>query len=350
MISRSRSLLAGALAPCYGRNRAWRIGRAALRAGDGRAGTRSRAPAPRGSGDRRSRSRLLPHGCAAPSQGTIRSIAVRGNQRLEPETIRAYANLAPGQTYTAETLDQALKDLYATQLFADVTITGAETGDLVITVRENPVINRIILEGNKRLKDDKILPEIKLAPRQIFTRSGLALGRRPDSRTLSPPGPFRGAGRPKIVQLDQNRVDVVFEIYEGDLAKVRAINIIGNKEFRRRAPAQGDVHAPGRRASWLPEVERHLRSRPARRRPAEAPRILLDPGLCRFPRRLRRSPNSRRTGETSSSPTSSRKARATNSARSKRKVRFATSPPRRSRRSSSSSPATGSTPRRSRTR
>jgi outer membrane protein insertion porin family len=61
---------------------------------------------------------------AAPVTHTIRSIAVRGNQRLEPETIRSYANLAPGQTYTAETLDQALKDLYATQLFADVNISA----------------------------------------------------------------------------------------------------------------------------------------------------------------------------------------------------------------------------------
>jgi len=97
---------------------------------------------------------------AAQVTGTIRSIAVRGNQRLEPETIRAYANLAPGQTYSAETLDTALKELYATELFSDVVITGAETGNIVITVTENPVINRIILEGNKRIKDDKIVPEI----------------------------------------------------------------------------------------------------------------------------------------------------------------------------------------------
>jgi len=74
-----------------------------------------------------------PEATPAPAVRTIRSITVRGNQRLEPETIRAYASLAPGQTYTAATLDQALKDLYATQLFADVTIGGAETGDLVIT-------------------------------------------------------------------------------------------------------------------------------------------------------------------------------------------------------------------------
>lgn len=166
-----------------------------------------------------------------PVQRTIRSIAVKGNQRLEPETIRAYANLSPGQTYTAETLDQALKDLYATQLFADVTIQGGETGDLVIAVRENPVINRIILEGNKRLKDDKILPEIKLAPRQIFTRSA---ARSDVDRILElyrRQGRFAARVEPKIVQLDQNRVDVVFEIHEGDLAKVRAINIIGNKAF-----------------------------------------------------------------------------------------------------------------------
>jgi outer membrane protein insertion porin family len=161
----------------------------------------------------------------------IRSIAVRGNQRLEPETIRAYANLTPGQTYTAATLDQSLKDLYATQLFADVTISGADTGDLVIAVRENPVINRIVLEGNKRLKDDKILPEIKLAPRQIFTRSAARADVERILELYRRQGRFGARAEPKIVQLDQNRVDVVFEIYEGDLAKVRAINIIGNDQF-----------------------------------------------------------------------------------------------------------------------
>jgi outer membrane protein insertion porin family len=156
---------------------------------------------------------------------------VRGNQRLEPETIRAYANLSPGQTYTAETLDQALKDLYATQLFADVTINGGDTGDIVINVRENPVINRIILEGNKRLKDDKINPEIKLAPRQIFTRPAVRADVDRILELYRRQGRFAARVEPKIVQLDQNRVDVVFEIYEGDLAKVRAINILGNTHY-----------------------------------------------------------------------------------------------------------------------
>jgi outer membrane protein insertion porin family len=168
---------------------------------------------------------------AAPIVRTIRSIAVRGNQRLEPETIRAYANLSPGQTYTAATLDQALKDLYATQLFADVQIVPGETGDIVINVRENPVINRIILEGNKRLKDDKITPEIKLAPRQIFTRPAVRADVDRILELYRRQGRFAARVEPKIVQLDQNRVDVVFEIYEGDLAKVRAINILGNTHY-----------------------------------------------------------------------------------------------------------------------
>jgi outer membrane protein insertion porin family len=161
----------------------------------------------------------------------IRSITVRGNQRLEPETIRAYANLTPGETYTRTTLDQAIKDLYATQLFADATISGTETGDLVITVRENPVINRIILEGNKRLKDDKITPEIKEAPRQIFTRSAVRADVDRILELYRRQGRFAARVDPKIVQLDQNRVDVVFEIHEGDLAKVRAINVLGNNAF-----------------------------------------------------------------------------------------------------------------------
>ena len=174
---------------------------------------------------------VQPVATPAPAAGVIRSIQVKGAERLEPETVRSYANLVPGQEYTAETLDQALKDLYATELFADVVITGAETGNLVITIRENPVINRIVLEGNKRIKNDKILPEIKLAPRQIFTRSKVRADVDRIIELYRRQGRFAASVEPKIVQLDQNRVDLVFEITEGDKSKVRAINIIGNQEY-----------------------------------------------------------------------------------------------------------------------
>jgi outer membrane protein insertion porin family len=163
--------------------------------------------------------------------GTIRSISVRGAERLEPATVIAYSNLSPGQGYTAEILDTALKDLYATELFADVVITGAETGNLVITVRENPVINRIVLEGNNRLKNDKIMPEIRLAPRQIFTRSKVRADVERIIELYKRAGRFAATVEPKIVQLDQNRVDLIFEINEGPVSKVRAINIIGNEQY-----------------------------------------------------------------------------------------------------------------------
>jgi outer membrane protein insertion porin family len=163
--------------------------------------------------------------------GTIRSIRVVGSERLEPETVRSYSNLFPGEEYTAETLDQALKDLYATELFADVVITGADTGNLVITVRENPVINRIVLEGNKRIKNDKIMPEIKLSPRQIFTRSKVRADVDRIIELYRRQGRFAASVEPKIIQLDQNRVDLIFEISEGDKSRIRAINIIGNEEY-----------------------------------------------------------------------------------------------------------------------
>ena len=98
-------------------------------------------------------------------------------------------------------------------------------------LRENPVINRIILEGNKRLKEDKINPEIKLAPRQIFTRSKVRADVARIIELYSRQGRFAASVEPKMVKLDQNRVDIVFEISEGPKSKVRQINIIGNEKF-----------------------------------------------------------------------------------------------------------------------
>jgi outer membrane protein insertion porin family len=167
---------------------------------------------------------------APEGSGIVRSLAVTGSQRLEPDTVRSYVALKPGQPYTREALDQALKDLYATELFQDVQIRD-DNGALTIVVRENPVINRIVLEGNKRLKEDKIRPEIRLAPRQIFTRSKARADVARIIELYRRQGRFAATVEPKMVQLDQNRVDIVFEIHEGDKSKVRKINIIGNEKF-----------------------------------------------------------------------------------------------------------------------
>jgi outer membrane protein insertion porin family len=168
---------------------------------------------------------------AAVAEKSVRSITVQGNQRLEADTIRSYLRLRVGQRYDRATLDQALKDLAATELFKDFQITDND-GALVIQVTENPVINRVILEGNKRLKEDKIRPEIKLSPRQIFTRSKVRADVARIIELYKRQGRFAATVEPKMVQLDQNRVDVVFEINEGPKSKVRQINILGNEVFK----------------------------------------------------------------------------------------------------------------------
>jgi outer membrane protein insertion porin family len=161
----------------------------------------------------------------------IKTLRVEGSQRIEADTVLSYTKLRVGQNYNNELLDQAIKDLYTSDLFADVSISGAETGDIVLRIRENPVINRVLLEGNKRLKEDKIKKEIKLAPRQIFTRTAVRQDVGRIIELYRRQGRFAAVIEPKMVALDQNRVDVVFEINEGPKSKVRQINILGNKVF-----------------------------------------------------------------------------------------------------------------------
>ena len=163
--------------------------------------------------------------------GIIRTLRVEGSQRIEPETVLSYTKLRVGIPYTAATLDQALVDLQASELFADYSISGVESGNIVLRIRENPIINRVILEGNKAIKSDKIQKEIKLAPRQIFTRTAVRADVARIIELYRRQGRFAAVVDPKQVSLDQNRVDVVFEITEGAKSKVRQINIIGNEKF-----------------------------------------------------------------------------------------------------------------------
>lgn len=165
-----------------------------------------------------------------PVDNTIRTISVVGAERLEAQTILSYIRLRVGQEYTSAGADAALKDLGATELFSNFSIRN-DGGNVVIEVTENPVINRIILEGNRRLKNDKILPEIKLSPRQIFTRSKVRADVARIIELYKRQGRFAATVEPQMVTLPQNRVDIVFEITEGPKSKVRQINIIGNEQF-----------------------------------------------------------------------------------------------------------------------
>jgi outer membrane protein insertion porin family len=160
----------------------------------------------------------------------LREIRVQGNERIETATVESYVALRAGDPITPEALDQSLRNLFATGLFEDVKVT--QDGDaVVVNVVENPIINRIAFEGNSRLDDQTLEAEIQLRPRVVFTRSRVqtAVTRLLDLYRRN--GRYGAVVEPKVINLDQNRVDLVFEINEGPETKVSAITFIGNDTF-----------------------------------------------------------------------------------------------------------------------
>ena len=161
----------------------------------------------------------------------IQNIVVRGNQRIEPETIGSYLPIQPGMRAEQEFLDLALKTLFNTGLFADISLEMQEGDILLITVQENPIVNRVILEGNKRLKDDKLTEEIQLAPRAIYTRAKVQSDVQRMIELYRAKGRFAAIVTPKVTTLEQNRIDVIYEIDEGPRTGVAKVNFIGNEVF-----------------------------------------------------------------------------------------------------------------------
>ena len=164
----------------------------------------------------------------------IRSVQVQGNQRVEANTVASYLLFARGDPYSEERIDMSVKTLFATGLFADVQIQPSPEGNILIQVVENPIINRVILEGNKSLKSDKITDEIEAEPRAIFTRSNVQEDVQRIIELYRQSGRFAANVTPKVVQQPQNRIDLIFEITEGPVTGVKRINFIGNNEFSDR--------------------------------------------------------------------------------------------------------------------
>ena len=167
---------------------------------------------------------------AALSGGTIEEIRVEGTQRIEPETVRSYLRISPGDPFNPLQLDSALKSIYQTGLFADVTLRR-EGNALVVRVVENPIINRVAFEGNKRLEDDTLSAEVELQPRVVFTRTKVQNDVQTIVELYRRAGRFGATVEPKVIQLPQNRVDLAFEIDEGPKTEILSINFIGNRAF-----------------------------------------------------------------------------------------------------------------------
>lgn len=158
---------------------------------------------------------------------TISAIEVQGSQRIEPETIKSYMPLHVGDAFEQATVDQSLKTLYGTGLFADVTLSRRGSV-LIVKVTENPSINEIAFEGNNKVKDENLSSEIQSKPRAVYTRTKVLSDVQRIQEIYRRSGYFAATVTPKIIPLDQNRVNLVFEINEGARTLVRSIKFVGN--------------------------------------------------------------------------------------------------------------------------
>ncbi len=160
----------------------------------------------------------------------IRAIRIEGTQRIEPQTVRSYMQLDAGDPFSADLIDRALKNLFATGLFADVAFRR-EGDTLIVQVVENPIINRLAFEGNDRIDDETLEAEVQLRPRVVFTQTRVQSDARRILEIYRRSGRFAATVEPKVIPLEQNRVDLVFEINEGPVTRVERIDFVGNEAF-----------------------------------------------------------------------------------------------------------------------
>jgi outer membrane protein insertion porin family len=162
--------------------------------------------------------------------GIVQRILVKGNERIEPATVISYLPISIGERVDPSKLDLAIKTLFRTDLFSDVTV-GFTNGDLIITIVENPIINRVLFEGNSGLKEDKLKDEVSVRPRGIFTRAKAQadVGRIVELYRRS--GRISATVTPQIIELPQKRVDLIFKIDEGPKSGVLRVNFLGNHAF-----------------------------------------------------------------------------------------------------------------------
>ncbi|WP_291175664.1 outer membrane protein assembly factor BamA [Hyphomicrobium sp.] len=166
----------------------------------------------------------------AHAQGVVRDIRVEGNRRVEPETVRSDLQFSVGQPYDPGKVDASLQALFATGLFADVSI-NQEGDTAVIYVVENPVINQVAFEGNSEVDTDTLKAEVQLKPRSVYTRARVQGDVQRILDVYRRQGRYAASVEPKIIELEQSRVNLVFEINEGGATKVQGINFTGNHAF-----------------------------------------------------------------------------------------------------------------------
>lgn len=167
---------------------------------------------------------------SATEQFRVDAIEIEGNERVTDGTILAYLPVQVGDDITLTSLDQAIAALFGTKLFSDVAISR-DGGTVLITIKENPIINRISIEGNDVLSDERLLEELDIQPRRVYTRDVAIDASKKLLNIYRLSGRFAAEVVPKVIRLENNRIDLIFEVNEGDLIKIESIRFIGNQAF-----------------------------------------------------------------------------------------------------------------------
>ncbi len=152
-------------------------------------------------------------------------VSVQGNKRVDSETIASYFT---GSDQAA--INKGVKDLYATGLFSDVRVSRAG-GRVIISVSENNIINRVVFEGNSKVKTETLTVEVQSKSRGPYSPAMV------DADIERIKDVYRRSGRAaakvtaRTVDLPNGRLDVVFTVDEGDKTGVKAINFVGNVAY-----------------------------------------------------------------------------------------------------------------------
>lgn len=167
---------------------------------------------------------------AVAEAAVVSRIEVRGNKRVDAETIRSYVGITPGKQFSGADIDEAVKRLFATGLFSDVRVNQAG-GTLIVQVDEYAIVNQVLFQGNKKIKDAELAGNVQLKARGTFSQSQLEADAESIREAYRRIGREDAAVSTQVVDLGENRVNVVFEINEGDRTKIAAINFVGNNAF-----------------------------------------------------------------------------------------------------------------------
>ncbi len=160
----------------------------------------------------------------------INKIDYDGNQRISDQTIFAYLKLNSGDSYNQTKVDESIKSLFNTGFFSDVkiTLTGAT---LKVHVKENPMISKIYFDGNKRIEDNDLNQELLMQSSSVFSITKMQSDIKRIVNLYKKRGRYSVKVEPKIINLDQNRVNLIYEIEEGSQAKIKKINFDGNESY-----------------------------------------------------------------------------------------------------------------------